>query len=58
VHNALPEEQRRAFREVVLEGRDLDELARAGERSATEIARAARRALLAVLGEIETGGGA
>jgi len=56
VHNALEEAERRAFREVVLEGRDLDELARAGGRSATAIARAARRALLAVLAEIEAGG--
>lgn len=58
VHNALPEDQRRAFREVVLEGRDLDDLARTGARSATEIARSARQALLAVLAEIEAGGGA
>jgi hypothetical protein len=58
VHNGLCEEQRRAFREVVLESRDLDELARQGGRSATGIARAARRALLAVLAEIESGGGA
>lgn len=58
VHNGLDEELRRAFREVVLEGRDLDGLARAGGRSATAIARAARRALLAVLAEIESGGAA
>ncbi|HVS18781.1 MAG TPA: hypothetical protein VMT18_09305 [Planctomycetota bacterium] len=56
VHNALDEAERRAFREVVLEGRDLDELARGGGRSATAIARSARRALLAVLAEIEAGG--
>lgn len=56
VHNALDEAERRAFREVVLEGRDLDQLARGSARSATAIARAARRALLAVLAEIEAGG--
>ena len=53
-HNQLSEAQRRAFREVVIEGRSLDALAARGERSATEIARAARTALrtmLAVVGE-------
>jgi len=52
-HNRLPEPQRRAFREVVLEGRSLDALAASGDRSATELARAARAALLRVLAVVE-----
>ncbi len=56
VHNQLPEAQRKAFRELVIEGRTLDELAASGHSSATEIARAARAALLAVLAAVEAGG--
>ena len=52
----LPEAQRRAFREVVLEGRSLDALAADGARSATGIARAARLALLRVLEVVEQPG--
>jgi hypothetical protein len=52
-HNQLPEPQRRAFREVVLEGRALDALAAGGARSATEVARAARAALLRVLATVD-----
>jgi hypothetical protein len=51
-HNQLPEAQRRAFREVVLEGRALDALAAGGARSAAEVARAARAALLRVLAAV------
>ncbi len=58
VHNQLPEAQRKAFRELVIEGRSLDELAAAGAGSATEIARAARAALLTVLSAVESGGAA
>ena len=46
--NHLPEPQRRAFLELVIEGRSLDELAGRGI-PATEIARRARGALEAVL---------
>jgi len=46
--NRRPEPQRRAFFQLVIEGRSLDELARAGP-SATELARSARGALEAVL---------
>jgi hypothetical protein len=52
-HNQLPQAQRIAFREMVLEGRSLDSLAAPGDRSATDIARAARTALLSVLRAIE-----
>lgn len=52
-HNQLPQAQRQAFREVVLEGRSLDGLAASGDRSATDIARAARSALLCVLRAVE-----
>jgi hypothetical protein len=52
-HNQLPQAQRLAFREVVLEGRSLDSLAARGDRSATDIARAARAALVCVLRAID-----
>ena len=55
-HNQLPQEQRRAFRELLIEGRSLDELAANGGRSATDIARAARAALLVVLAVVDDGG--
>jgi hypothetical protein len=47
--NRLPEPERRAFFELVIDGRSLDELARNGRESATEIARCARRALETIL---------
>jgi hypothetical protein len=52
-HNQLPEAQRRAFREVVIEARSIDALAAGDSRSATEIARAARAALRCVLSVVE-----
>lgn len=53
-HNRLPLEERRAFRELVIEGRSLDELAQGGPRSAPAIARAARRGLDALLQVVAT----
>jgi hypothetical protein len=47
--NQLPAPDRRAFFELVIQGRALDELARQGRESASEIARRARRALDLVL---------
>jgi DNA-directed RNA polymerase specialized sigma24 family protein len=47
--NALPDEERRAFHAFVIEGASLDDLARARSLSASEVARAARRALDALL---------
>ena len=47
--HALPEEERRTFFALVVEGRDLDELARDSGESATGIARRARHALLTVI---------
>jgi hypothetical protein len=52
-HNQLPQAQRQAFREVVLEGRSLDGLAAHGDRTATDIARAARAALVCVLRAVD-----
>lgn len=48
--NRLPQESRAAFFALVLERGSLDELARGGDAGATELARRARRALLALLG--------
>ena len=47
--NRLPSAERRAFFDLVLQAGSLDELAREGEGSATEIARRARRALDVIL---------
>jgi len=47
--HALPEEERRTFFALVVEGRDLDALARDSGESATAIARRARKALLTVI---------
>jgi DNA-directed RNA polymerase specialized sigma24 family protein len=47
--NVLTFAERRAFADLVLRGRSLDEVARAAGESATEVARRARRALDAVL---------
>lgn len=47
--NHLPDGERRAFQALVIDGRALDDVARASSQSATEIARAARRALDALL---------
>jgi DNA-directed RNA polymerase specialized sigma24 family protein len=51
--NALAPDERRAFRALVLENRSLDELARESGSPATEIARAARRALETLLVAVE-----
>ncbi len=55
--NRLPFPERRAFFELVLHARSLDDLARTNAESATAIARRARRALETLLGS-ETAGGA
>ena len=53
-HNQLGVEERRAFRELVLEGASLDALAARRGRPATELARAARAALLTLLEVLES----
>lgn len=54
--NRLPAAERRAFFELVLRARSLDDLARSHGEGATEIARRARRALEVLLGQEPVGG--
>jgi DNA-directed RNA polymerase specialized sigma24 family protein len=54
--NHLPEVERRAFHALLVEGSTLDAIARASGPSATEVARAARRALDTLLAASEESG--
>ena len=53
VFNHLPETERRAFHALLIEGSTLDAIARASGQSATDVARAARRALDTMLAASE-----
>ncbi len=50
--NARPAAERRAFNGLVIEGRELEELAQSWGCSPTELARRARRALLSALAQV------